>query len=118
VIVPEEAKTVRLIFDLYLKGNGTRKIKKYLEAHRIKTVTGKDVWSTATIDRMLENEKYIGMLILQKTYTPDFLTGKQEKNIGQLTRYCVENNHEAIIDKETWDKVQRRKNKKELGVIK
>ena len=57
IVVEEEAKIVRLIFDLYLQGNGCRKIKKFLEEQSIKTVTGKDIWSTATIDRMLSNEK-------------------------------------------------------------
>lgn len=55
-IVPEEAEIVRKIFDLYIQGNGVRKIKKYLESHGIKTVTGKTEWSTSTIDRMLSNE--------------------------------------------------------------
>jgi len=41
VIVEEEAKTVRLIYDLYLKGCGCRKIKFYLEKNGIKTITGK-----------------------------------------------------------------------------
>ena len=49
-----------MIFDLYVQGNGVRKIKKYLESHGIKTVTGKSEWSTSTIDRMLSNEKYVG----------------------------------------------------------
>ena len=57
VIVPEEAEIVRKIFDLYLQGNGVRKIKRYLEEHGIKTATGREVWSTSTIDRMLSNEK-------------------------------------------------------------
>ena len=70
VIVPEEAEIVRKIFDLYLQGNGVRKIKRYLEEHGIKTVTDKEVWSTSTIDRMLSNEKYIGQVLIQKTYTP------------------------------------------------
>ena len=43
-------------FGLYIEGNGVRKIKKYLESHGIKTVTGKTEWSTSTIDRMLSNE--------------------------------------------------------------
>ena len=46
-----------MIFDLYIHGNGVRKIKKYLESHGIRTVTGKSAWSTSTIDRMLSNEK-------------------------------------------------------------
>ena len=53
VIVPEEAEIVRKIFSLYLEGNGVRKIKRYLEEHGIRTVTGKAEWSTSTIDRML-----------------------------------------------------------------
>ena len=108
-IVPEEAEIVRKIFELYIQGNGVRKIKKYLEAHGIKTVTGKTEWSTSTIDRMLSNEKYVGQVLMQKTYTPDFLTGKQVKNTGQKEMYLVENAHEPIIDQETFDKVQKMK---------
>lgn len=104
-IVPEEAEIVRTIFELYIQGNGVRKIKKYLESHGIKTVTGKTEWSTSTIDRMLSNEKYVGQVLMQKTYTPDFLTGKQVKNTGQKEMYLVENAHEPIIDQETFDKV-------------
>ena len=108
-IVPEEAEIVRKIFDLYVQGNGVRKIKKYQEAHGIKTVTGKTEWSTSTIDRMLSNEKYIGQVLMQKTYTPDFLTGRQEKNRGQLDMVLVENAHTSIIDEETFEKVQQMK---------
>lgn len=108
-IVPEEAEIVRKIFELYIQGNGVRKIKKYLESHSIKTVTGKTEWSTSTIDRMLSNEKYVGQVLMQKTYTPNFLTGKQVKNTGQKEMYLVENAHEPIIDQETFDKVQKMK---------
>lgn len=109
VIVEEEAETVRLIFDLYLKGNGCRKIKKHLEGGGIKTVTGKAVWSTATIDRMLSNEKYAGMALLQKTYVADPLTHRQVKNNGNLPMYHVQNSHPAIIGMEAFEEVQRRK---------
>ena len=109
VIVEEEAEIVRLIFDLYLKGNGCRKIKKYLEEHGIKTVTGKDTWSTATIDRMLSNEKYVGNALLQKTFVENPLTHKQVKNMGQQSMFLVENSHEAIISRDVFERVQRRK---------
>ena len=56
--------------------------------------------------RMSSNEKYVGQVLMQKTYTPDFLTGKKEKNRGQLAMYLVENAHEPIIDQETFDKAQ------------
>lgn len=110
-IVPEEAEIVKKIFELYVQGNGVRKIKKYLENNGIKTVTGKTEWSTSTIDRMLSNEKYAGHILMQKTYTPDYLTGKQEKNQGQLGMYLVEHAHEPIIDQEIYDLVQMMKNK-------
>lgn len=53
--MPEEAEIVRKIFELYIQGNGVRRIKRYLEECGIKTVTGKSEWSTSTIDRMLSN---------------------------------------------------------------
>lgn len=111
VVVPEEAEIVRKIFSLYLAGYGVRKIKRYLEENGIKTVTGKSEWSTSTIDRMLSNEKYMGNLLLQKTCTPDFLTGKQKKNCGEQSMFLVENAHEPIVSKEIFEDVQRRKHK-------
>lgn len=114
VIVPDEAKVVRKIFSLYLEGNGVRKIKRYLEENGIKTVTGKTEWSTSTIDRILSNEKYMGNLLLQKTYTPDFLTGKQKKNCGEQRMFLVENAHEEIVSKEMFEEVQRRKKHKDF----
>ena len=110
-IVPEEAAIVRQIFNLYLQGNGVRKIKRYLEENGVKTVTGKAEWSTSTIDRMLSNEKYIGQVLMQKTYTPNILTGKQEKNNGELAMYLIKNAHEPIIDRELFEQVQEMKGK-------
>ena len=49
VALKSEAVIVRKIFELYLNGWGVHKIKKYLEGNRIKTVTGKDVWSISTM---------------------------------------------------------------------
>lgn len=71
-------------------------------------------WSTSTIDRILSNEKYIGSVISQKTYTKDFLNGKQVKNNGEPPQYFIENNHEAIIPKEIFDKVQAEKARRSI----
>lgn len=108
VIVEKEAIIVRLIFSLFLKGYGCRKIKRHLEENNIKTVSGKCSWSTSTIDRILRNEKYIGNVLMQKTFTTNFLSGKQVKNNGELEQYFIENNHEPIIEKEAFDKVQQK----------
>ena len=108
VIVEEEAIIVRLIFELLLKGYGCRKIKRHLEENNIKTVSRKDSWSTSTIDRILRNEKYIGNILMQKSFTANFLSSKQVKNNGELEQYFIENNHEPIIEKEVFDKVQEK----------
>ena len=73
VIVEDEAEIVRLIYSLYLSGMCCWEIKRYLEKNGIKTVSGKDEWSTSTIDRILSNEKYVGTLITQKSFVKDFL---------------------------------------------
>ena len=109
VVVPEEAETVKLIYNLYLGGYGCRKIKKHLESNAILTVTGKTEWSTSTVDRILSNEKYIGNALQQKTVVTNFFDGKQVKNTGQLDTIFIENSHEGIIDKETFEKVQMMK---------
>ena len=46
---------------------------------------------------------------MQKTYTADFLIGRRERNKGQLDSYLVEDAHEPIIDRETFQLVQQMK---------
>lgn len=106
VIVPEEAKTVRLIFRLYLEGSSLCEIARELQERNIKTVTGKTEWHESVIDRMLRNEKYMGDALLQKTYTTDFINKTRVKNQGIVPQYYVEGNHEAIIPKPIFFLVQ------------
>lgn len=105
-IVPEQAKVVRKIFELYLQGLSLGQMKAYLEFQRIKTAMQKNVWDTRTIHKMLKNEKYKGDTMLQKTFTEDFMTGKKSKNTGQRNRYYVKDIHPAIVFAEVFDKVQ------------
>lgn len=109
IIVPEEAELVRRIFRLFLEGNSSYRIKRILEADGVKTVTGKMVWQAAVIDKMLSNEKYMGDALLQKTYTVDFLTKKKVKNNGIVPQYYIEDDHETIIPKELFHRVQEEK---------
>lgn len=106
VIVPEEAEIVRLVFRLYLEGYSAGKISSYLEEHQIKTVTGQDKWYDTVIMKMLRNEKYMGDALLQKTYTVDFMTKKKVINNGIVPQYYVEDDHEPIIPKELFFRVQ------------
>ena len=107
VVNQEDAKTVRYIFQQALLGKTPYSIAKDLTQQGILSPSGKNHWSSVTIKRMLRNEKYKGDALLQKTYTIDFLSKKKNINKGELPQYYVENNHEAIVDKETFDAVQQ-----------
>lgn len=109
IIVPEQAEIVRRIFRMYLEGSSILEITRALEEDKIKTVTGKDTWHPGVIERMLINEKYMGDVLMQKTYTVDFLTKKRVKNNGIVPQYYIEDNHEGIIPKEIFYKVQEEK---------
>lgn len=106
VIEPEQAEIVKRIYREYLEGSSMDKIAAGLEADGILTGAGKTKWHTSTINKILRNEKYIGDALLQKTYTTDFLTKKRIKNNGIVPQYYVEDDHEAIIPKELFMKVQ------------
>ena len=107
VINEEQAKIVRLIFQLFLEGMTAGRIAKELTARHILTVTGKEKWNAKTIRGILSNEKYTGCARIQKTFTPDFLTKKAVKNCGQVPSYFVEQSHPAIIDPVVFEMVQR-----------
>ena len=72
----------------------------------IKSPKGKDVWNESTVKSILTNEKYKGCALLQKHYTADYLTKKIIRNDGAVPQYYVEDCHEAIIEPETFDRVQ------------
>lgn len=117
VIVEEEAKIVKQIYKLYMQGKSLTEIKHYLEENEIKTVTGKDKWSTTTINSILSNEKYIGDALLQKSYTIDYINKKRVKNKGEMKQFYVEGNHEPIISKALYNLVQEEKARRaSLGV--
>ena len=112
----DEAPIIRSIFHKYLiDGKGAHLIAKELQEEGIKTKRGGNKWTNASVYKILKNEKYCGDLIQQKTYTPDFLSHSKKYNKGEREFVKIENHHEPIIDKETFNKVQeeiaRRKSK-------
>ena len=107
VINEEQAKVVRLIFDLFLEGYGTQKIKYKLEKREILTATGLKVWSASQIGRMLKNAFYCGTIVYRKYYVPDYLEQKPKKNNGAVEQVIVEGTHQPIISKEKFEKVQK-----------
>lgn len=106
-IVPEEAETVRMIYDLFLDGLSFTRIKKALENQNLLTATGKKIWSESNIKSILKNEKYVGDALLQKTFTVDCISKKVQKNNGECPMYLVTNHHDPIIDRDTFNRVQQ-----------
>ena len=101
-IVESEAEVIRWIFNLYLDGKSAFQIKQWLEENNIKTYTGKSTWQTTSIHAILQNEKYCGDVMYQKTYCVDCLTKKKKVNNGQKTKYLVVNDHPAIIPRDVF----------------
>ena len=105
-IVEEEAAVIRNMARWFLDGDSLERIKHRLEEAGIETTTGKKTWSTGTIYNILINEKIMGDVLLQKTFTSDYLTKRRVKNSGQQKQYYVKNHHEAIIPKTVYYKIQ------------
>jgi len=118
-IVPDEAGTVKLIFELFLDGYSLTSIKKTLENKGLPTATGRKVWNQSLIQSILKNEKYVGDALLQKTFTADCITKKVVKNNGERPMYLVTNHHAPIIDRDTFNRVQqelaRRSSKRKIS---
>lgn len=108
VVNPEQAETVRMIYDLYLNGYGARKIQFELEKLGRKTATGLTNWSPANISRVLRNPFYCGIIEYRKQYVPDYLEQKKINNFGEVERITVEGRHEPIISREDFEKVQQK----------
>ncbi len=106
VLNEEEAKTIKLIFKLFINGLSMCSIAEELTRRGIKTPSGNDKWGHSTIRSILKNEKYKGDALLQKTYTVDFLSKKHKWNKGEVPQYYVEENHEAIVSPEVFEFVQ------------
>ena len=118
-IVPEEAETIRFIYDRFLAGDSLKGIAKLLEEKGIKSPTGKAEWQFSTIQSILSNERYKGDAIINKTYITDCISKKVRVNNGERPKYYVENSHPAIIDSATFGRVQeelaRRSGKRKIS---
>ena len=106
VVNPEQADTVKRIFELYLGGNGVRKIQDLLEAEGRISSTGLTRWHASNINRILHNSFYCGRIEYRKQYVPDYLTQKKINNHGDVERVYTKGTHEAIISEEDFDKAQ------------
>lgn len=104
-INPEEAETVRYIFDRYITGMGGTIIARELNERGIKTFRGNN-WDCSGVLGIVKNEKYVGDLLLGKTFTKDPISKKRLKNEGEQDQFYIKDHHEPIIDRDTFLKAQ------------
>ena len=108
VINDREADIVKRIFGWYLVGWSIVRIKKELETLRIPSPTGKRRWPVSTIDGILSNEKYAGNSVFGRTMIAEYPGMKRVGNNPEEVKRS-ENHHPPIIDRETFDRVQKMK---------
>lgn len=114
VIEEKEAKIVQLIFQSFLSGKGKKAIADMLNKMKIPTRNVGCQWQTSTVGYILENERYIGDAIFQKTFTTETLPFINKENRGEKNKYYVENANPPIISEEVFSATQKliQKNKK------
>lgn len=114
-IVPDEAEVVRRIFNDTINGKGSSQIAKELNAEGIPSKKG-GKWYSTTIRGMLENEKYTGDALFQKTYSDDRFT--RHTNNGEEPQYYCRNHHVPIISHEIFElakqEVHRRREERNI----
>jgi len=111
----KEAAIVKLIYTLALEGTGYKAIAERMMKEGHKTFDGKREWTIDRVKGILENERYTGNVICQKTYTANYLNHKTVRNRGERPQYLLKNHHPAIIKQEVYDEVQKIIKSRERG---
>lgn len=120
IIIDENvADNIRAIYNMYIEGKTSTQIAKYLNSKKIKSPSRymkmkncTKKWSDEQINDILRNPFYIGNTVMNK-YETNYLTKTCVKNKNRTSWVIKENTHEAIIDKDIYNKVQQIKiNKK------
>ena len=105
LIVPEEAESVRWMFQMYLDDVTLREIADRMNRAGIRTIRGY-TFQEASVRQLIFNEVYAGDMKRQKCYIADPIQKNKVKNHGELPQYYMTDCHEAIIDRETYAKVK------------
>lgn len=105
-VVPEKAKIIREIFDRYVHGERPSSILKDMTARRVEPPAG-DKWKLHQFWRIIGDEKYVGDVILQKTYVKSHLNHRQIRNRGEAKKLHIINAHDAIVDRHTFEQAQK-----------
>ena len=101
-----EAAVIRRIFELYLQGMGMQRIANLLNEECIPRRKEAQKWHFSTIKYILNNERYMGDAVLQKSYTTETLPFRRRVNNGELPMFYVENSNPPIISREIYRAAQ------------
>ena len=111
-LVPNaDAETVRHIFQLFTQGKRLTEIVNILRSEGVKAMRHDEKVKTdsymaiPTLIRILSNETYVGDKLLQKKPSLNYLTKQPDPNAEHISYYLTDD-HEGIIDRETWEKAQ------------
>ena len=104
LVVPEEAEIVRFIFREYLAGKSYIAIARELDERSMKSVHNAEHFPFASVKLILKTEEYTGCQVMQKEH--NISPKRQRLNRGEIPMYKVDGHHAAIIDRETFDRVQ------------
>lgn len=117
IINEQQAEIVRYIFAEILSGKSFHKIADELNSNSVPTKKG-GRWTGTTLRGMVENEKYVGDALFQKTYSDSQFN--RYKNDGEKEQYLIRNHHEPIISNDVFEAVQKvvEQRGKEKGVEK
>ena len=119
LIIDEQVRDiVEKIFDMYTNGHGSVEIVKFLNSNKYLSPTGyrktgivqdenktEYDWNEVTLCNMLKNEVYIGNTVQNKKSVISYKV-KKIRTVEKENQIRVDNTHEAIIDKDTFEKVQ------------
>lgn len=107
VINPEQAETVKMIYDMYCYDKmGFTKICKELERRRRKDAYGNISWCSSKVSRILHNKTYAGYKGYMKSYTQDYLEHSRVVNRDSDTYVYKKGDWEPIISEEQWELAQ------------
>lgn len=104
VINEDQAETVHIIYDLYLKGNGFNKIVNELVRLKRKDSSGLVRWDATKVSRILHNATYKGYQGYYKSHKNNHLDQKTIINRDEDTYLYVKGRFTPIISEEVWDK--------------
>lgn len=125
-IVEEEAVVIRRIFqevadgfsfaDVARKLNRDRIPAPESSAQKLRKVKSKKGqlnseldagWTNGRIAGMIRNERYAGDVLVQKSYTADYLSHEVRVNRGEVQQYYIKDHHPAIVSRELFERVQK-----------